>query len=160
MKEISVEGCDPWKVPVNRSVQINIWQGEEKIPSALLGLLTTQTTCSHNGSVLLWKVTVDIWHLWCDVLSPLCLMYPVLPVKASLTHRNSSCCWKPRGFALLCHSFPAWGYFLWHRTSSWSWHTEVFGSVQILYPDIRLLMAINWWEVFLFDFVPWWCPSK
>lgn len=22
------------------------------------------------------------------------------------------------------------------------------------------LMAINWWEVFLFDFLPWWCPSK
>lgn len=53
MKEISVEGCDPCKVPVNCSAQINIWQGEEKIPSAVLGLLTTQTTYVHSASVTL-----------------------------------------------------------------------------------------------------------
>lgn len=38
MKEISVEDCDAQEVPVNHLVQINIWQGEIELPSALLGL--------------------------------------------------------------------------------------------------------------------------
>jgi len=139
-----VEGCDPCKVPVNCSVQINIWQGEEKIPSALLGLLTTQTTCSHKESLSLQKVTINIWHLWCDVLSPLCLTYPVLPVKTSLTNRSSSCCGKSRQSSLSVAVLP------FHPRCRCSerraifgdiaqitnWHMEIFGSVQILYPDI------------------------
>lgn len=48
-----------------------------------------------------------MWHRWCDVLSLLCLTYPVLPVKTSLTNCSSSCCWKSGAVALLCHSSPS-----------------------------------------------------
>lgn len=166
MKEISVEGCDPSEVPESHSVQMNIWQGEAENtfsiawPFNYTDNLFTQWKCS--------SVKGHSQYLASLVQCPLSFVSYI----PSFTCQNQFNKWQlilllevRRVFALLrsCPSIPAASALstgllivtlhkqleLAHRNT---WTSSSFVP--------RLPMALSWWEVFLFDFLPWCCPSK
>lgn len=123
--------------------------------------------CTHSKGVPLWKATINTWHLWGCVHSALCLLYPVLPGKTSWTNYSSCCCCKLSLYSALPFLPPhllqvlwALGDYFCDIAHSLNWLMEILGWVQIWYPDIWFLTAIHQWEIFLFDLLPWCCPSE